>query len=330
VGYTIEGGGAGTTMRASSGIETVLPLNPTTSLLASAAVVDTTAGDNSADFVAVAGGCEYRAGSSLVAARYELNFGTSEIRHLIAASGVFRAAPPWTVFVRERVFLSDADGHALISRGEGLVGVAYRPLSGPVHFLMRVDHTRGGGSVATAGGVTPGGVAAEPQASIGTPARQPGTPGLGLDYARYGPMATRDAVAINLAAGFRFDGRNRLGSTLVWRRVGDEVATGIGTTDTWLASLHYTAQLHDRWALGASARRFAQRDTRTASYGQGIELSYLAIKNLWVTGGYNVTGFIDRTFPAAESTAQGPFVSLRFKFDELSLASLKDVRLDRP
>jgi len=329
-GYSIEGGASGTTMRASSGIETVVRLSPTSSLLGSAAVVDTTAGDGSADFVAVAGGYEYRAGSSLVAARYELNFGATEIRHLITASGVFRAGPPWTVFVRERVYLSDPDRQAIATRTEGLVGAAFRPLFGPVQFLVRLDHTMGGGAVTTAGGVTPGGASSEPLGATTTPTRQPGTPGLGLDYARYGPMATRDALALNLAAGFRIDRWNRLASTLVFRHVGDEDATGIGAEDTWLLSLHYTAALHERWTLGASARRFAQRDTRTAEYGHGLELGYLAIKNLWVSGGYNFAGFIDHTFPAAESTSRGPFVSLRFKFDEMSLASLKDIRLDRP
>jgi len=173
-------------------------------------------------------------------------------------------------------------------------------------------------------------VTSEPLNSTGTPSRQRGTPGLGIDYARYGPMATRDALAINLAAGFRVDRRNRIASTLVVRRVGEEAATGIGAATTWLVSLHYTAQLHDRFTLGASARRFAQCDTRTASYGHGLELGYLAFRNLWLTGGYNFAGFVDRTFPAAEHMDKGPFVSLRFKFDETSLASLKDLRLDRP
>ena len=329
-GYTIEGGASGTTMRASSGIETTLRLSPTSSLFGSAAVVDTTAGDGSADFVALAGGYEYRAGSSLVAARYEVNFGEEEVRHLLTASGVFRAAAAWTVFVRERLFLSDPDGQASVARGEGLVGAAFRPLAGPVQFLLRLDHTRGGGTATTSGGVTPGAATAEPSGAISTPSGQPGAPGLGLDYARYGPMATRDALAINLAAGFRIDRRNRLASTLVVRHVGEEAATGIDAADTWLVALHYTAQLHDRFTVGASARRFAQRETRTATYGHGIELGYLAFKNLWLSGGYNVAGFADRTFPSAENTAKGPFVSLRFKFDETSLASLKDIRLDRP
>jgi hypothetical protein len=164
---------------------------------------------------------------------------------------------------------------------------------------------------------------------VSTPIRDPGQPGLGLDYARYSPAANRDSAAINLAAGFRFDARNRLGTTLVVRHVGDEVATGVPGSVTWLASVHYTTHLATRWTLGASLRRFEQSTSDSVSYGQGVELGYLAFKNLWITGGYNVTGFVDREFPSAERTDRGAFLTFRFKFDEQSLASIKDLRLDR-
>jgi hypothetical protein len=329
VNYALEGGAAGVALRSSSGIETVLPVSPTTSVLGSAAVVDTTRGDDSADFVALAAGYEYRAGTSLVAARYEVNFNHVDVRHLVSASGVFRVGDPWTVFVREQVFLSDPSSTTVAARADGLIGAAYRPATGPFQFLARLDHVAASGTPASPGGVTPGGVSSEPAGSVTTPVRDPGQPGLGLDYARYSPAANRDSAAVNLAAGFRIDPRNRLATTLVVRRVGDEAATGIPGSVTCLTSIHYTAQLATRWTVGASLRRFAQPTSDTASYGQGVELGYLALKNLWVAGGYNVTGFVDREFPSAERTERGPFVTFRFKFDERSLASIKDLRLDR-
>ena len=329
VNYALEGGAAGVALRASSGIETVLPVSPTISVLGSAAVVDTTRGDDRADFVALAAGLEYRAGTSLVASRYEVNFNQVDVRHLLSASGVFRVRDPWTVFVREQVFLSDPAEGSPAARAEGLVGAAYRPATGPFQFLARLDHVAASGTPVSAGGVTPGGVASEPSGSVTTPVRDPGQPGLGLDYARYSPAANRDSAAVNLAAGFRIDPRNRLATTLVVRRVGDEAATAIPGSWTWLTSIHYTTQLATRWTVSASLRRFAQSESDTASYGQGIELGYLAFKNLWVAGGYNVTGFSDREFPSAERTERGPFVTFRFKFDERSLASIKDLRLDK-
>jgi uncharacterized repeat protein (TIGR01451 family) len=328
--YTLEGGATGAALRSSSGVETVLPLSPKLSVLASAAAVHTNRGDGSADFVALAGGTEYRAGSSLLSARYEVNFNHVDVRHLLTGSGVFRTGPPWTLFVREQVFISDPESGAVAARSEGLLGAAYRPASGPFQFLARLDHAQADGIPRTPGGVTPGGAASEPAGSVAPPARDPGQPGLGIDYARVGPLATRDAIALNVAAGFRIDPRNRLASTVVLRRVGREEATGIGGSFTWLAALHYTAQIADRWTIGASLRRFAQDTSKTALYGNGVEVGYLAFKNLWVTGGYNVTGFHDGGFPSNDRTDKGPFLSLRFKFDEQSLASIRDLRLDRP
>jgi hypothetical protein len=330
VNYTLEGGASGTALRASSGIETVLPLTPASSLTASAAVVDTTRGDDAADFVALAGGYEYRAGSSLVSTRYEVNFNHVEVRHLITASGVFRLSDPWTMFVREQVYLSDPAEGANAARAEGLFGAAYRPAAGPFQFLLRVDHTQAGGTPVTPGGVPPGGVTSQPAGSIATPPRDPSAPGLGTDYARYGALASRDSLAFNFAAGFRVDPRNRLATTLIFKHAGLEIGTGIPSSVTWLAAVHYTSWIKERWTLGASLRRFTQRESGTTSYGEGIELGYLAMKNLWVTGGYNFAGFADTNFAGAEHTARGPFVSLRFKFDERSLASIRDVRLDRP
>ena len=41
-----------------------------------------------------------------------------------------------------------------------------------------------------------------------------------------------------------------------------------------------------------------------------------------MVGGYNITGFDDGLFPGADSAEQGPYLAVRFKFDEGSLKSL--------
>ena len=100
-------------------------------------------------------------------------------------------------------------------------------------------------------------------------------------------------------------------------------------TLTHLTSLHYTAQVHSRWTLGGSLRCFAERYSGRLDYGHGAELGFLALRNLWVTAGYNFAGFEDGGFPGADETESGPFVSVRFKFDERSLTQWNDLRLDR-
>src|SRR5262249_12707295 len=155
--------------------------------------------------------------------------------------GAFRLSDPWTLFVREQVFLSDPASGSTAARAEGLFGTAYRPLTGPFQFLLRIDDTLADGRPITSGGVTPGGIASQPAASPAPPPRDPRQPRPGPDSPRYGPFATRDSGASTFAAGFRIDARNRLASTLVFKHAGPEADTGIPGSTTWLLSLHYTA-----------------------------------------------------------------------------------------
>ena len=45
---------------------------------------------------------------------------------------------------------------------------------------------------------------------------------------------------------------------------------------------------------------------------------------MWVSVGYNVTGFEDRDFTGADYTAQGPYLKLRFKVDQESAKEFLD------
>jgi hypothetical protein len=54
----------------------------------------------------------------------------------------------------------------------------------------------------------------------------------------------------------------------------------------------------------------------------GVESGFMVARDLWFVGGYNVTGFSDQRFPDGERRAQGPFVTLRFKFDETLFGGL--------
>lgn len=315
--YSLEGTATGTALRALSGVETVLPLGPRSSANFSAAKLHTTRGDDQVDYTTLAGGYEFRAGSHLLSGRYELRLGQIDTRHLLTASGAFRPQEDWSFYVRERLFVTDPEAADRSWRAEGLLGAAYRPLAGPWRFLARLDHSTSGGTAATAGGVAPGSGFGEP------------TVGNGLGFGPGRGLLERDALSLGLAGGARLTARQRLAASLTLRRVDDDDQAGLPSTLASLVSLHYTAQVHRRWTLGGSLRRFSERETGTTTYGQGVELGYLVLRNLWVTGGYNFTGFEDDHFPGADHTESGPFLSLRFKFDEKSLTQWRDLRLDR-
>ena len=110
---------------------------------------------------------------------------------------------------------------------------------------------------------------------------------------------------------------------------GDPFA-GLPSTATSLLSLHYTADLTPRWTLGTSLRRFHQDLARTTDHGVGIETGWMAVRDVWLVGGYNVAGFDDGGFSDAGRTERGFFAALRVKFDETTVQAWRDLRLDQP
>ena len=54
--------------------------------------------------------------------------------------------------------------------------------------------------------------------------------------------------------------------------------------------------------------------TKEFSYGPSIGIA--PVKNVWINAGYNVTGFKDRDFEAAEYSRKGVYLQMRIKFDQ--------------
>ncbi len=51
-------------------------------------------------------------------------------------------------------------------------------------------------------------------------------------------------------------------------------------------------------------------------YSAGPVVGFSPFENAWISVGYNLHGFHDRDFASAHYTAQGPYLTLRFKFDQ--------------
>lgn len=89
-----------------------------------------------------------------------------------------------------------------------------------------------------------------------------------------------------------------------------------------LVSGRVTHELSQDWDVGATAQMLVDRDTRGRQYAAGIEAGYQLRRNMWVSAGYNVLGFVERDLAGADATAKGAFVRLRMKFDENTLQGL--------
>lgn len=68
--------------------------------------------------------------------------------------------------------------------------------------------------------------------------------------------------------------------------------------------------------IGLQASTLNSWSTGTRSYSFGPQIGMAPVKNSWVTLGWNLRGFTDRDFDAARYSAQGPYLQLRFKFDQ--------------
>jgi hypothetical protein len=80
----------------------------------------------------------------------------------------------------------------------------------------------------------------------------------------------------------------------------------IGGRSTWDLTQHWdvSLQAYRMWGDGA------------AETAVGVEVGYLAWKNMWVSVGYNVKGFKAADMTGEAYTQRGLYLRVRFKFDE--------------
>jgi hypothetical protein len=82
----------------------------------------------------------------------------------------------------------------------------------------------------------------------------------------------------------------------------------VGARATW--------EFAKRWDVGLVSSALFGDSSASRQYGVGLELGYLAATNLWVSAGFNFTGYRDADLAGADYTAKGPYVRVRYKFDE--------------
>ena len=74
-----------------------------------------------------------------------------------------------------------------------------------------------------------------------------------------------------------------------------------------------------KWDIGLRGNALHSWSANQLKYGIGASVGCSFVKNVWISVGYNFTGFKDRDFSQADFTAAGPFVKLRMKFDQGSV-----------
>jgi hypothetical protein len=88
----------------------------------------------------------------------------------------------------------------------------------------------------------------------------------------------------------------------------------VGARGTW--------EFAPKWDVGLVSSALFGESAGSRQYAVGLEVGYLVATNLWVSGGYNFSGYRDADLAGADYTAKGPYVRLRYKFDESLIESV--------
>ncbi|MBT8116929.1 MAG: hypothetical protein KJO66_03800, partial [Gammaproteobacteria bacterium] len=90
-----------------------------------------------------------------------------------------------------------------------------------------------------------------------------------------------------------------------------------GYTDS--VGIELRRDLGDRWDIGVRASTLHGWDSDHYDYSWGASIGFNPATNIWLTAGYNHAGYEDDDFGLAGFTAKGPYLKLRFKFDQQSV-----------
>ncbi|MDB2437956.1 DUF11 domain-containing protein [Hellea sp.] len=68
--------------------------------------------------------------------------------------------------------------------------------------------------------------------------------------------------------------------------------------------------------IGIRGSYLTSKGTNTSQYSFGPSVGVSPVKNIWVSAGYNIEGFNDDDFEAAEYSRKGAYLQMRLKFDQ--------------
>ena len=141
---------------------------------------------------------------------------------------------------------------------------------------------------------------------------------------RKGETFSSERIVNNAAISYDFDrmgqGSLFLGTKYQQTMIEDQSYSGW----THLIGGQYRTQLTEKIDIGLSASALYSQQSGTMEYAYGPSIGYRPTKDIWVSVGWNVDGFEDEDFEAAEYSREGPYVKMRVKFDETTLKGLVD------
>jgi uncharacterized repeat protein (TIGR01451 family) len=258
------------------------------------------------DFTALTAGATYRSGRWSITGRAEYRDGDRENRYGMTVAALRQIGEGRAVGGALNWFTARSQGGAETRTANAQLTWAHRPTGSPLSFLnkfeLREDMVRG----AVAGLADPLG---SPFTITGNARSRRIVNSLAINYSPYrGDDAFLGRTEISVFWGTRYVS-DRLGA--------DDIK---GWSNVVGADIRF--DLNDMIEVGASASARHGVGGDSLSYSAGPSIGIRPFDNGWLSVGWNVVGFQDRDFDEDRYTRSGPYVTVRVKFDQLSLAGL--------
>jgi uncharacterized repeat protein (TIGR01451 family) len=270
------------------------PLHP----VASGGFVGGSAGTITEDFTALTAGATYRADRWSVTGRAEYRAGDQGDRYGVTAAALRQLGEGEAVGGALNWFVAKGPNGAETRTANFQLSWAHRPAGSRWSWLEKLELREDRVTGAVAG--------------------QPGPIGIPLNIS--GDARSRRLV--NALSVNRTDGRSEIsvfwGSRYVSEKFGDQDIGGWSN----LVGADFRFDLGDTIDVGFAGTVRGGLGGDGLAWSAGPSLGFTPFENGWVSVGWNFAGFHDRDFEEARYTRSGPYVTMRFKFDQLSLQSL--------
>jgi len=125
---------------------------------------------------------------------------------------------------------------------------------------------------------------------------------------------TRTKIVNNMAANTMVTDRWQLAGNYGAKYVREDIAGQKLTSFSHLVGGETRFDITKKIDLGLHGSALIGEDSTQYSFGPSIGVS--PVDNVWISAGYNIDGFKDDDFEAAEYTRDGVYLKLRIKFDQ--------------
>jgi uncharacterized repeat protein (TIGR01451 family) len=250
------------------------------------------------DFTAVTAGATYRANLWSLTGRAEYRAGERDDRYGFTAAALRQIGEGSALGAALNWFTAKGDQGPETRTANLQLSWAHRPSASRWSWLDKLELREDAVTNAVAGAAGPIGA---PLTVSGNARSRRMINSLSMNYSPRG-------AELSLFWGARY---------VADRFAGDDIK---GWSNVIGADLRF--DLSDTIDIGASGSVRQGASARSLAYSAGPNIGITPFRNGWMSIGWNLVGFHDRDFEESRYTRAGPYVTMRLKFDQMSLQGL--------